>query len=225
VAEERTRLGELYWRAAPKPVRDGPAGTAPVANNPSAPLGTGHVPSFRAHRSGEGSGFYSTDHAGREEGHTRGAVPAPVEAGTVRAFVGLTGEVRRRGLEPALRPRGRGRKDARSGAVAGLSVASAVAKTGNSVAVAGRQDRIALEPRGGRGAGPIGEVPASVAIPSTCWKGDRLAKSSYSYEKRRKELAKRKKKEDKKQRKKERRERTKEEGQEAAPVDEDRPAE
>ena len=82
-----------------------------------------------------------------------------------------------------------------------------------------------LEPRGGRGVGPIGEVPASVAIPSTCWKGDSLARSSYGYEKRRKELAKKKKKEHKKQRKKEKKERAREEGQAAPPVEEDRPAE
>jgi len=43
-----------------------------------------------------------------------------------------------------------------------------------------------------------------VAAPSTRWKGDTLARSFYSYEKRRKELAKKKKKEEKRQRKLER---------------------
>jgi len=44
-------------------------------------------------------------------------------------------------------------------------------------------------------------IPACVTITSTIWKGDRLARSNYNYEKRRKELARKKKREEKKQRK------------------------
>jgi len=59
-----------------------------------------------------------------------------------------------------------------------------------------------VDPRDGRGPKVAGDVPAHLSsVTGTRRKGDELARTNYSYEKRRKELAKKKKREAKRLRK------------------------
>ena len=60
---------------------------------------------------------------------------------------------------------------------------------------------MSAEPRDGRGPEPARGIRAHPVTASTCRKGDKLARTTYSYEKRRKELARKKKKEEKRLRK------------------------
>ena len=72
---------------------------------------------------------------------------------------------------------------------------------GINYAGARRQGIMSVDPRDVRGPKAAGEIPAHLNITGTCRKGDDLARTNYSYEKRRKELARKKKREEKRLRK------------------------